>query len=101
MGQRTIAMREKMPLQLGLLRKRLIRTMTALPATIVAIPFGPVDSGHMARNEMFLQSTGVRKAHSTRRAYPAGAGSRPLAHERFAIHGREVRTGDHGRRPTV
>lgn len=61
--------------------------MTPLPATIVAIPLDPIHSGHVARDEMFLQCTSVREAHPTRRAHPAGTDGRPLAHERVVVHG--------------
>lgn len=52
-----IAMCQKVSLKLRLLRKRLVRSVTSLPATIVPIALGSIHGGHMAGDEMLLEST--------------------------------------------
>lgn len=41
-----------------------MRPMTSLPAAVVAITLGAIHSRHMARDQMFLESTSVGKRRS-------------------------------------
>lgn len=58
---RTVAMCQEVPLQLGLLRKGLVRTMAALPTTIIAMALRAVHGAHVLGYEVLLQRTGVQE----------------------------------------
>ena len=87
-------MRQKMPLQFGLLRKRFMRPMASLPAAVVPITLGTVHSRHVTGDEMFLERTSVGKRR------PAGVfnsmvSCRPFADVQILVHRRELGACDH------
>jgi hypothetical protein len=54
--RRTVAMGQEMPLELGLLRERLVRSMTPLPAAVISVSLRSVHRGQVFRDEMLLKT---------------------------------------------
>lgn len=86
----TVAMRQEVSLELRLLRERLIRSMAAFPAAIVSVAFRAINSIHVSRNKMILQSTRVCERDSTR-CFDAIYIDNPFASMEFAVFGRKIR----------
>lgn len=87
-------MRQKVPLQFRLLRKWLMRPMTSLPAAVVAITLGAIHSRHMARDEMFLESTSVGKRRSAG-VFDSMVCCHPFADVQVLVDWRELGACDH------
>ena len=91
--QLTITVRQEMTLQLGLLRERLVRPVTSLPATIIPSPLGSLHRGHMPGDQMLLQSTAVGKGRSAG-GLDAVRARNPFAHVQVVVRRTEIWTRD-------
>lgn len=71
-----------------------MRSMASLPAAVIPITLGTFHSRHMARDEMFLESTSVGKRRSAG-VFDTMVGCHPFADVQVLVHWREFRACDH------
>lgn len=89
-----------MSLQLGLLRERLVRPMTAFPPTIIPVALRSIHRTGVLRDQVLLQSAGIRKERPADRFHPTAV-QRPPAHVRLVVVGQRGRGARQNRRRTT